>query len=561
MEKEKIIEFLNKEETYNKVYGIIYSSLLLVQQRILEDDEEPFIAGGSIANVIYNLLYKKQDKPVINDIDIFTFRSQHDTQAIQLGLPWNNFNDENFINNAENGLTSDGYGNIWLGPKGENIRMVKSERRGIINDVLISVGDRRYGWGRTEVIELNQTEYYESLLNNFDLNCCCAGLDRVNKKIIYTDKFIEFLCNDKIEVTSTLTPLNTAIRLNNKTKDLKTNSDLDKEVELLKHEFLNPHKPHYREIGNIWYDKYRKNKKFINKHFIVKKLTPRGDDLMPTPGPEGIVVKKVSYVYWPKKFKINYYFKYNTHQMLNNKSLIKYWDIFVRNKNPKKKHILMDWYYPQQHTADRVLPKGYGEPDGKRLLPPTHFVNKIYKNGLTKFGNWLNNNVITFSGQLELNDICSEWRGHRFYHTKYSYVLNSLNKVENYLDEDFSVSDLKYLETISKSIDSSIFDITIIKGVKNHIKFLKFIRNKIKNETLFHHSNKSLFNILHNHKVLDKLDKLNVDDRIKTLNKLLDNDWIKNRGGDYYGIRKHYFGNHPPTLGYYEGMGNIDEIF
>ena len=143
--------------------------------------------------------------------------------------------------------------------------------------------------------------------------------------------------------------------------------------------------------------------------------------------------------------------------MLNNKSLIKYWDIFVRNKNPKKKHILMDWYYPQQHTAVEV--------------PPTHFVNKIYKNGLTKFGNWLNNNVITFSGQLELSDICSKWEGHRFYHTKYSYVLNSLNKVENYLDEDFSVSDLKYLETISKSIDSSIFDITIIKGVKNHIKF------------------------------------------------------------------------------------------
>ena len=98
------------------------------------------------------------------------------------------------------------------------------------------------GWCRTEVIELTP-EYYQSLLNNFDLNCCCAGLDSVNKKIIYTAQFIEFLC-DKIEVTSTLTPLNTAIRSNNKTKDLKTNS-------LLKHEFLNPHKPHSREIGMV----------------------------------------------------------------------------------------------------------------------------------------------------------------------------------------------------------------------------------------------------------------------------------------------------------------------
>ena len=86
MEKEKIIEFLNKEETYNKVYGIIPKHLLLAQQSILEGDEEPFIAGGSVANVIYNLLYKKQDKPVINDIDIFTFRSQHDTQGHPTGF-------------------------------------------------------------------------------------------------------------------------------------------------------------------------------------------------------------------------------------------------------------------------------------------------------------------------------------------------------------------------------------------------------------------------------------------------------------------------------------------
>ena len=96
MEKEKIIEFLNKEETYNKVYGIIPKHLLLAQQSILEGDEEPFIAGGSVANVIYNLLYKKQDKPVINDMDIFT----NMILKLKLGLPWNNFNDEN-INNAE----------------------------------------------------------------------------------------------------------------------------------------------------------------------------------------------------------------------------------------------------------------------------------------------------------------------------------------------------------------------------------------------------------------------------------------------------------------------------
>ena len=264
MDKKEIIEFLNKEETYNIVEKQIIKSSLLELSRDYTYEQYPlsqgYIAGGSIANTIYNILYKKNTEPVINDIDFFIFKKTED-------IDWGSTSvvgDERFINNDNLNLNSDGYGNVWFGPNGENMRMVSSVRNLNWNTILICVG--------TNSDEINQQDYYKGLLDNFDLNCCCAGLDTINKKIIYNNKFIEFLVNDKIEVVSLLTPLNTAIRLINKTKALKTNCDLKSEIELLKHGFLEDTMPRHKTIGKIWYDKYRKNKRFVNKHFIVKKV-------------------------------------------------------------------------------------------------------------------------------------------------------------------------------------------------------------------------------------------------------------------------------------------------
>ena len=85
--------------------------------------------------------------------------------------------------------------------KGESIRMSNSERFGIVNKVTIDVH-------LSQNTEFVSTDYYKQLIQNFDLNCCCVGIDRVNNKL-FTPKFVDFLCNNKIEVISVTYPLQT----------------------------------------------------------------------------------------------------------------------------------------------------------------------------------------------------------------------------------------------------------------------------------------------------------------------------------------------------------------
>jgi len=531
MKKEEVIKFLNKKETYN----IVKSYIIRNSQPNLEEEWNNFIAGGSIANTLYNMLYKKSLFPVINDIDFFIFRNRQDITF------WGEF-DENFINNIDNGLHSDGYGNIWMGPSGEEMRMVSSTRNGNWNTILISITN----YNNTNNI-LNQSDYYKSLLNNFDLNCCCAGLDIINDKIIYTDKFVEFLCNDKIEVLSTLTPLNTAIRMKNKTEDLKTNCDLKSEIELLKHDFLNSTNNHYKQIGNIWYDKYKKNKKFINKHFIIKKLHQHQNH-------RNIYLngEKNFYVYWPKKFEIKYFFK--LYEMLTNKSLVRYWDIFVRGKDNTKKEKLIQWYLESNPWASLATNTNY-------IQRSKTFSIKINNKGLTKFGNWFTNvfnpnkEIIYSSIEPQYRDVRKKYStctSEPYYNSILSILLYTFNKNENYLNSDFSVSNLKELEILGRSLPSGIFDVTINKNddIESHIKFLKFIKNKfVKNIKLYHsprevtncsfEENFKSLKILYDNKTLKNIENLSVDKRIKFLNKLLENSWIKNRGGRFYLKRKH----------------------
>jgi hypothetical protein len=105
----------------------------------------------------------------------------------------------NFINNniTDNvGIHLDSYGRAWIGSNGEHIKMVSSERFGDINKVTINVYSPNNN-------NFNEVDYYKELLGVFDLNCCMAGLDRINNKIIYTEQFIDFLFTHKIEVTNT----------------------------------------------------------------------------------------------------------------------------------------------------------------------------------------------------------------------------------------------------------------------------------------------------------------------------------------------------------------------
>jgi hypothetical protein len=226
MNRKELINFLNSEKTFNEVLGIINHKLQEDGVGVGDYPMHYFMAGGAVANTIYYLLNKEKfEEPVINDIDLFFFNNV-------LGHDWdyNTPNPNLFIHTNLGAVAGiDGYGRTWVGPSGETMRMFGSERFGIVNKVSINVF-------KQSIQNFNETNYYKTLLTVFDLNCCMAGLDRVNGNIVYTEDFLDFLESDMIEVTNVSQPLQTSVRLKNKSLQLGTDlSNFDCEMNLIKH--------------------------------------------------------------------------------------------------------------------------------------------------------------------------------------------------------------------------------------------------------------------------------------------------------------------------------------
>jgi hypothetical protein len=134
MGKKEIVNFLNNKKTYKQVLDLIECLCQKDGVSLKDYPQEYFLAGGAVANTIYYLLNKdKIDDPIINDIDLFFFNHVNEQN-------WSHNNTENFIQEYINHVTTvDSYGRIWLGSHGEEIRMVSSERFGIVNKITINV--------------------------------------------------------------------------------------------------------------------------------------------------------------------------------------------------------------------------------------------------------------------------------------------------------------------------------------------------------------------------------------------------------------------------------------
>ena len=314
MNKQEIIDFLNSEETYNKVFELINDECQSNGTHLNAHPLEHFIAGGSVANTIYFLLNKhKFDKPVINDVDFFCFEENLNNHSIY---------EESFIGfNINERPQLDGYGGIWFGSFGEHFSMSHSERDGVVNKIVVNV--KQY-----TTKGLNFDFCYKSTIENFDLNCCGAGLDRLNKRIVYTDEFIWFLMNHKIEVTVINNPIQTTVRLYNKTNELKIDgSNFLDEVSLLQHSYDTA--ACNWNIGPIWQEKLKLHTNLINQFYelnteFISSGFYDGRD-----------------IYKPKKIKP----RVNIDELVfGKKPLLFFWDLFVRGKNDYLKNKLIEFY-------------------------------------------------------------------------------------------------------------------------------------------------------------------------------------------------------------------------
>jgi hypothetical protein len=413
MDRKEVIQFLESKETYDKVMGLLNNKC----GDFNDYPEEYFMAGGAVANTLHFLL-RGGNQPIINDIDLFYFH--HMNRHLWLhSEPGDNFIQQS-INQT---INQDGYNRFWFGSNGEEISMVNSERFGDINKITINV----YLYQG----EFNPSDYYKQLLNNFDLNCCAVGIDRVSKKIIYTKHFVDFLSHNRIEVISMAHPLQTAVRMVKKSEELKTDtSNFKTEMSLIQHSFLIRGR---NAIGLEWASKIKGYTDFIDEYFVF--------DTVKT---ENIVTGEPTLFYYgPTNFILNpstYQFKFDSLQ-----SLITFWDIFIRGKkeNEKKRDELVKFYIEKM---------------GLRVTTDSsvRYSNRDYHSATSKKIN-----------RTHLDPI------------------NIVSLSPNYLDCDFDFDDLRKVHTINLYFDENGVDpaIFLADTIKDHIKVLTYIRKRFITET------------------------------------------------------------------------------
>jgi hypothetical protein len=491
MNKDKIVEFLNDKNTYNTIMGILDYKLVLNNNKetLTDYPTHSFIAGGAIANTIYYLLNKnKFDSPIINDIDLFCINNTHE--------PYQYFShpeNENFIHTTLNeNINIDGYGRVWRGSCGESLSMVSSNRFGVLNEVKIDVSLRNDS-------EFNEVNYYLDILKVFDLNCCSAGIDRVNEKIIYTDKFVDFLLTNRIEVTSIAQPLQTTYRLHKKIEELKTDkSNLDIEMSLIQHSCF---KSNRNWIGPEWLAKLKNNNKLFHKYFEGG----TNDRHTPYDGAKS---------YHIKDFKLQKYVSNFNFYILDNNSIITFWDLFIRRKNIKNYDKVLTFYQR---------------------------VGKIKKESVLDFIKSLLTKKKPIWFSKKDNDPYSTYVPIRQSTSSDLCILTFLSECPNYLDCDFTISDLHIINNFNTFlnnnfiINSSIF---LVDNVKDHIKMVSYVYKRFIKNGIFR---KELFSkVVLKQEKLTKISSLNYDEKVKSIEKILNDLWIKDYHNGYPSI-KHSF--------------------
>ena len=169
-----------------------------------------FVAGGSISNIIWELVSNKP--AVVNDIDIFYFQglSNEKTEKSEDSL----FR----YKEVENQYYEDYTGMCYRSVTKDHYTITESIKEDIFNIVKYK----------------SNTEKPELILRSFDINCTKVGYSIEEDKVYWTKEFEEFLQTGELKVCNLMTPSHTAIRITKKKDEL--NAKLDEfEYKLLQH--------------------------------------------------------------------------------------------------------------------------------------------------------------------------------------------------------------------------------------------------------------------------------------------------------------------------------------
>jgi len=209
--------------------------------------ERGFIAGGSIANIVWELV--SGNKAVINDVDIFHFDGEIeaiDTSDNSLLFRYQEKDTkffEDYIGMSHTQVNKDFY------------VIVSSENNGIFNHI-------KYKSNKPDT---------DLILRSFDINATRVGYSIEEDKCYWTDDFENFLKTGELKVCNLMTPSHTSIRIVKKADEL--NCKLDHfEIDLLKHSlewrFGDIIKIRFRERYFNLFEKYKDN---LSEDFEIRR--------------------------------------------------------------------------------------------------------------------------------------------------------------------------------------------------------------------------------------------------------------------------------------------------
>ncbi len=204
-----------------------------------------FVAGGSIANIIWELV--SGNKAVVNDIDIFVFDKKIDVI------------DENdkstLFKYKEHGIKyyEDYSGISFTSYTKDFYTICESLREGIFNTISYQ----------------SNTSDPLLVIGSFDINATRIGYSIEEDKFYWTKDFEYFLETGKLEVSNLRTPSHTAVRLSKKSKELNvnlTNFEFNLIQYALYYKFSDMIKLRFKER---YFNMYVDNKETLDKYFIL----------------------------------------------------------------------------------------------------------------------------------------------------------------------------------------------------------------------------------------------------------------------------------------------------
>jgi hypothetical protein len=207
--------------------------------------ERGFIAGGSIANIVWELVSGK--KAIVNDIDVFIFRKKINK--------FENNRDSLYRYKEDDVRAYEDYTGInWSTYTKNFYSIVSSERNGIFNTIEYdsNIEDPRF------------------IIDSFDINCTAVGYSIDDDKFYWTKDFEKFLNTGELKIVSLTTPSHTAIRIIKKSDELGCRVD-EFEFKILSYVIDNYY---YSDISKRmfkekYWDVYEKYSDKLNNYFNI----------------------------------------------------------------------------------------------------------------------------------------------------------------------------------------------------------------------------------------------------------------------------------------------------